>query len=222
MPSQITTLINRPDTFEAVRDKIAQILADEIAQQVILATADGLDPAEWDAVVYTEKFKPWDKKNKSTMIINVWFDTMNLSTAGSSMVDIQKYTGIFNIDIIGSASSKDTAGGHIPGDEQGARNAHRGARLVRSILMAGQYTYLGDQELPRIISGRKVESLSTFQPQADQNDADNTVGVRVQLAVDYNEFAPQYQPQRVDELFTEVRRGEDGSVLAQILQTYET
>ena len=53
----IQTLINKTDSFELVRDKIAMILADEFASQQALAQAEAIDPAPWDISVYTERSK---------------------------------------------------------------------------------------------------------------------------------------------------------------------
>ena len=41
------SLIDKQDSFEIVRDKIALILANEIASQQVLAKADSRNPDDW-------------------------------------------------------------------------------------------------------------------------------------------------------------------------------
>ena len=41
----LTTLLNTPDSFELIRDKLSSLLALEFANQVRLAAAAGVDPA---------------------------------------------------------------------------------------------------------------------------------------------------------------------------------
>ena len=65
----ITELIDKLDNFEIIRDKIALILANEIANQKVIATNQGkTTPDEWNFKTYTERSNPREdfiKKDES-------------------------------------------------------------------------------------------------------------------------------------------------------------
>ncbi|ANO58039.1 hypothetical protein [Shewanella phage SFCi1] len=212
--SQITTLIDGPDTFEVIRDKIAQILADESANQVALATTAGKpNPQEWALKVYTERATPWDNGKDDEVIVNVWYDTASIDESASNTVQSQTMRGTFNIDVIGFATSKADGAGQKPGDEGAARVAQRGLRLVRNIIMSSFYTYL---DLRGVVGQRMPQSITSFQPQLNDQAYLNAVGSRFALAVRYEETSPQYQPIPLQELAIEVQIAEDGRVLAEV------
>lgn len=217
--AEITQLIDKQDTFELVRDKIALILATESAAQVVLATTAGKpDPSLWALKVYIERASPWDDAADGDIIVNVWFDTASVDEAASNTVRNQTMRGTFNIDVIGFGNSKPNGtGGHRPGDEVAALNAQRGLRLVRNIIMASSYTYLG---LRTIVGQRMPQSITSFQPQLNSKPADHVVGARLALGVRYEEFSPQYEPALLQELGVRIERAEDGQVLAQLDYDY--
>ncbi len=212
--SQITTLIDSPDTFEIVRDKIAQILADETANQVALATTAGKpNPEDWALQVYIERATPWDNGQNNDMLVNVWYDTASIDESASNTVQSQTMRGTFNIDVIGFAASKSAGAGHVPGDEAAALVAQRGLRLARNIIMSSFYTYL---DLRGLVGQRMPQSISSFQPQLNDRANLHAVGVRLALGVRYEEYSPQYTPAQLLELAIEVQRAEDGKVLAEV------
>lgn len=212
----IQTLIDRPDTFEVVRDQIALILATEVENQKALAVAEGKDPAEWDLKIYTERSNAWEAFQDNTAeeqapIVNVWFDSSSFPRGNGDTVTRQAAAGIFNVDIVAVGKSRpDGSGGQIPGDAEAALNAQRGLRLVRSILMASNYTYLN---LRNLVWGRWPSDVKTFQPPTGARSAQNVLGARLALAVEYNEFAPQHVGQELELLSTTINRAEDGQVL---------
>jgi hypothetical protein len=217
--AKITQLIDKLDTFEIVRDKIATILADESAMQVQLATTAGKpDPSLWDLKVYIERATPWDDSKDGEVIVNVWFDTTSVEQPASNTVRNQTMRGTFNVDVIGFAVSKPNgSGGQIAGDELAALNAQRGLRLVRNILMASTYTYL---DLRGMVGQRMPQSISSFQPQLNSNAVTHAVGTRFALGVRYEEFSPQYEPVSLLELGVIIERAEDGRVLAELEYKY--
>lgn len=209
----ITTLIDKEDVFELVRDKIAQILADESVSQQALAVDAGKDPTLWDLSVFTERSTPWDNAAPGKLIINVWFDTATPDEKSSNTVESQTMRGTFNIDVIGTGVSTPNGAGHNPGDKTAALEASRGLRLVRNILMASTYTYL---DMRPIVASRMPQSIAQFPVRIDNKAVDHVSGARLALDVRYEEFSPQYEPATIEELRTEIQRAEDGSVLAQI------
>lgn len=198
-----------------VRDKIAQILADESAMQVQIATTEGKpDPQQWALKVYTERATPWDDYTSGELLVNVWFDATTIDEAAANTPRNQTMRGTFNIDVLGFAVSKpDGSGGQLAGDELAAKEAQRGLRLVRNIIMADSYTYL---DMRPLVGQRMPQSISTFQPQLNGKPTEHVVGARLSLGVRYEEYAPQYEPVQLQTIFTEVTRAEDGRVLAEI------
>lgn len=211
MPN-ITTLIDKQDSFEIIRDKIAAILVDESLSQVALATTAGKpNPSEWELKVYTERAAPWDNYTGGDVIVNVWFDTATPDESGGGTVYEQVMRGTFNVDVIGFANSKADGAGHVAGDKQAALTAARGVRLVRNILMSSFYTYLGLQPL---VGKRMPSGVTSFQPQFNSSAYTNAVGIRLSMEVRYSEFSPQYVPEYLEELSVTLQRAEDGHIYA--------
>ncbi len=211
----IPTLIDKFDNFEIVRDQIAAILAAEVVSQKALATAGGKDPAEWDLEIYTERSNPWDKwqndQANETPIVNVWFDNSSFDPSASNSIDRQKCEAIFNIDCYGLGVSEDVpAGGHTPGDKDAALEVQRVLRLVRNILMAGEYTYLA---LRGVVWRRWPQSITVFQPQIDGRTVQQIVGARLAFRVEFNEFSPEVAEEVLEIASIDIIRTEDGQIV---------
>lgn len=212
----ITQLIDKQDTFEIVRDRIAEIIVTESASQKALAVTAGKDPALWDLAVFTERSNPWDDDGvNDEVIINVWFESAAPDDRASNVVERQTMVGQFNIDVVGFGVSRDTPTGHEPGDEAAARTAARGLRLVRNILMSSYYTYLG-ADLRGIVGQRWVSNIASFQPQATSRELTQSVGARLTMSVRYDEFSPQYPPVQLEYMANQVTRASNGQLLVQI------
>lgn len=216
----ITKLIDKQDSFEIVRDQIAAILKLEVVNQMQLATAAGKDASLWNVDVFSERSNPWEQYQNADVsepnnpIVNVWFDSANSDDASSDTVERQKVNGTFNVDCYACGISTETGDGHNPGDQQAALNLHRVIRLVRNILMAGEYTYLG---LPRrdlqFVWRRRIDSITIFQPSADDATMQNIVGARIVFRVEFNEFSPQVESVPLELLSVQVKRAETGEIL---------
>ena len=211
----ITELIDKQDTFEIVRDQIAAILAINVANQMVLATAAAEDPALWEMLIFQERSNPWEQYlNDATFvtpIVNVWYDNSNFDPDGSNVVERQKSMSVYNIDCYGrGVSSSVRAAGHVPGDRDAAFTTHRALRLVRNILMAGEYTYL---DLRGLVWQRWSQAITVFQPQADGVAVQNIVGARFELMVTFNEFSPQVIGEPLELLSSDVHRTEDGQIV---------
>ncbi len=220
----IDTLIVEQDNFELVRDQIAAILVSETKSQQALAVQATKDPALWRLRVFAERSNPWEQflnapADKSPLV-NVWYDNSGFAEGSSNVSERQKAEAIFNIDCYGYANSSDNAGGgHNPGDKEAALEVQRAIRLVRKILMAAEYTYLGMRGL---VWQRWPQSINIFQPQQGENAIQNVVAARIALRVGFNEFAPQVTPETLDFLSIDVRRTEDGEVVLEADYDYST
>jgi len=210
-------LIDKEDNFEIIRDQIAQIIADESVNQMVLAANAAKDPSLWELRVFAERSNPFEQFMNNPVadtspIINVWFDNYNVDLGSSNSVERQTTRGNFNIDCYGYGLSKDDGGsGHIPGDEEAALEAQRAVRLVRNIMMLDINTYL---QLRGVVQTRMPQDVSTFQPQFNGQPAVQVVGARISLNVRFDEYSPQFVNDTLDELGVTITRASDGQVLA--------
>lgn len=227
----LTTLIDKNDTFELVRDQIGAILALESANQITLAIADGKTAAEadagWKLRVYLERSNPWEQFLNAdatpapdlSPVINVWFSNADFPKSSSNTIEEQKSEAVMNIDCYGyGQSADDAAGGHIPGDRLAAFEAQRALRLVRNIIMAGPNTYLqmrANTNPGAPVWGRWPQSITSFQPELDVRPVGHVVGLRLALRVDFTEFSPQVEPETLELLSVDIHRALDGMLIAE-------
>ncbi len=220
MAALLTTLIDKQDNSELVRNKVAQILADEIAAQFILAAGEA-DPSLWDFDVFLERSNPWEllhdvngKTTGETRLVNVWLD--NSVFVDGDIVNRQQPTTTINIDCMSTKAALNKVSGGIltPADEAASLDAENVARLVRNILMSAIYMNL---QMKGIVGKRWISRMQKFQPDRDDQPAVNSMGYRVTLEVSHNEFSPQEAGVSLDLIVTEIERGEDlGNVLASV------
>lgn len=213
----IAELIDKQDNFEVIRDQIAAILATEVASQMALASGEGKDPNDWKLRIFSERSNPWEQllneQTDRSPIVNVWFDTSNFDPAASNISERQRTEGVFNIDCYGyGISSDEPGGGHNPGDKEAAFEVHKALRLVRNILMAAEYTYLG---LRGVVWQRWPQSITVFQPQLDGRQMQQLVGARLAFRVVFNEFSPQVPAETLELVSVDVKRTEDGEIAAE-------
>lgn len=223
----ITDLIDKFDNVELIRDKIALILANEVVSQKAIAVSKGKNSTLWDFKVYTERSNPIENflniNEDATLannlpIVNVWFDNYNLEDKSSNTVERQVINGIFNIDIYALEIAKNNpSSGHLMGDELANRETQRVFRLVRNILMASSYTYLG---MRNVVGKRWIQSVTAFQPDSSGKNMQQVQAIRISFVVQFNEFSPQYQGQGLELISNELKRNEDGSVIANVDFTY--
>lgn len=190
---------------------------------MLLATAAGKDPDDWKLRVYTERSNPFEAflngnpVSDTSPIVNVWFDNSTADGRASNVSERQKMEGSFNIDCYGYGVAQDVAaGGHKPGDREAALEVQRAVRLVRNILMAAEYTYLG---LRGTVGSRWPQNITSFPPQIDARQVQQIAGARIALNVSFNEFSPQVSGETLELVSAIVERAEDGEIL--ILADYE-
>lgn len=223
----ITSLIDKFDNMELIRDKIASILTNEIANQKALAIAANKNSNLWNFKVYIERSNPIENflniNEDATLadnlpIVNVWFDNYNLEDKSSNTVEKQTINGTFNIDIYALGIAKNNPlSGHLMGDELANRETQRVFRLVRNILMSSNYTYL---EMQKTVGRRWIQSVTSFQPESDGKVIQQIQAIRIAFTVQFIEFSPQYQGQSLELISNELKRNEDGSVIANVDFTY--
>lgn len=215
----ISTLIDKYDTSEIVRDKIAAILLAESTSQQALAVVAGEDPKLWKLRVFTDRSNPWeewlnlevdDTSADLAPIVNITLNSIDYSGKVGDTVERQTASGSFWLDCYGVGFSSANGSGHIAGDALAAREASRCARLVRNILMSSIYTYL---DLPRGTVGKRwITTSQMFQPDIDSQSRIKVVGSRISFSADFNEFSPQYVGSPLESIAIDVLRLETGEV----------
>jgi len=221
LTAQIDDLIVDRDNFEIIRDQIAAILLVESKRQQQIAAAAGQDPEQWRLRVYVEASNPWaswvgednddDARRDESPVVNVQFDQDEVDRGKSNVVSRQHHNGTFFCDCYGYGISTEELHGHRRGDRVAAFEAQRAARLVRKILMASHYTYLGMQG---VVGIRMTQSRTMFRPQIDARTVHKIEALRLSLSVGFNEFSPQVQGQPLELISASVFRSEvDGQLL---------
>jgi len=216
----IDQLIDKTDTFERVRDEIAAILLAETTNQKALAMAAGKPANEWALNIYTERSDPWNEyldlpetlenPDEAPRVVNVWFNGLTFDMTGSNVVESQKATAIYHVDCYAYAASADATLGHVPGDQAANMRAHRTVRLVRNILMAATYTYLG---MRGVVVRRWINAIDAFQPSANDRLAQSIGAARISLQVEFSEFSPQVTGVPLELISTSVKRnGHTGQI----------
>jgi hypothetical protein len=126
--SKINELIT-PRGFEIVRDRIGEIVADEMANQFTLHSDSSINPT-----VFVERFIPFGKEELP--VVNI--------TLGRGLFDNKKAPGAdgtynFNIDVYANAKSSDSA----DADKTASLKMQRMAGMIYYILSDPQYRTLG-------------------------------------------------------------------------------
>jgi len=210
--AKITTLIDKQDSNEIVRDQIAAILTIEIENQKALAISASKNPDDFSFSVYIERSNPWESEEMP--LVNVMFDNDRFDNKNSNQVERQRAVGTFHIDCY---AVKETTDDNY-GDELSSREADRIARLGRNILMAGEYTYLalGSREYGignNIVAKRNILRREKFQPDIQNTSYENIIACRLTIEVEYDEFSPQAEMEDFELLINSCTRSDDGKVL---------
>jgi len=208
-------LIDKQDMFEKVRDRIAAILAAEIAIQQTKATAAGKDPEDWRIRTYSERANPWDNLRGSDQspVANVWYSNGNFDPKKSNSSTRQLGVFRYNIDAYCTQVAEQTTAGHSAGEELAARKVHRAARILRNIIMHDSWTYLGYQGL---VWKREIASIDVFQPLSEKRPVENVIGCRLGLDVTFDETTDLADENILEVINITFQYEPDGMVIAEL------
>lgn len=178
MPKILTGIL--PRSFEVIRDRIGEILAEELPSQATLLTEPDLDVKVW-----VERFVPFDKEELPA--INVLF---NRGDYGNTNIRSQHADFNFEIHLHSKAKSSATDRGDVLSMEK----LQRLIGVCQAILMDSSYIRLAfdPPTVAPLISGREVKSIETFSG-TDNKDAESVAMGRIILSVlatDTVEFKP--------------------------------
>lgn len=185
--SKITTEIPLQG-FELIRDKIGEILADEILAQFAIHA----DP-ERKANVFIERIIPIDKID--TPVVNVLYSRSSYD--GNIAINTDGKNS-YNIDVYAKAKTKIGKSG----DVQAMSNLTRILGIVRAILESPHYLTLGF--VPPFIMHTEVSSIEIRDPSNNQ-DAANIMMGRLIFVVDAAENTEKIQPVAAEGYDTEVK-----------------
>jgi hypothetical protein len=204
MTATIETLITGVDTSEIIGDRIAEILVDELANQVVLATAAGppVDPLDYAANVYRERWRPWEQwlnnedNARLPFVVNVTQISQHLDQSRSNNAQRQSFTGVYNLDIYAGGRAQADGTGQILADEDAKKQRSLAARLVRKSLSAPGHIYLRDappvgKKTREFVSGSRFPDFEFFPEAVEDLPAQSVKALRAAFEVDYNEFNPQ-------------------------------
>lgn len=209
--AQIQELLSTPDNIEKIRDRIAAILKLELTSQYERAMDTHIEDADdYRILVFLEADRPWQSTEGGAFpLVNVQLlDYKPLEASRGCSVGRKNYTAQFAIDCYarGRPDNPDYFD-----DADASLKAWKVGRVVRSILMAGQYTYLGMRD---VVSRRAITKGETGRP-SDATMDDSAVAVivcRLLFSVDYYEDSPQAAPVEFEGM-SFIATGQGGEVL---------
>lgn len=163
--AKITSIIP-VQMFEIIRDRIAEILASEFANQFILSSDPNINASVW-----VERFVPFDKTDMPS--INVALNRGDYSNKDMTAVD-----GAYRYNIDCYASHPDTSTGQ--GDSKASIILQRIIGMCRFILESTQYKTLG--YAPPFNCRVAVRSIAIYDPINNQ-DATHQAQGRIEFTV---------------------------------------
>ena len=190
----VNELLSTPDNVEIIRDQLCGILALECAHQYELAQEGHSTVAEdFNIKVYLENDEPWELQTEEDKdvfpLVNVSLQGAK-SDSGSTSTNSTARTATFFVDCYASGIFD---GSGLSG-RMAVIKAWKTARIVRNILEAANYAYLG---LRGVVSKRAITDFETGMPKT-QNAAIRVCVVRLKLDVSYTEVSPQVSGVEID------------------------
>lgn len=214
MNAIINKLIDKKDTFEIIRLKIASILKYELENQKKLAKEQGKDDNKYNIDIYVERINPWliysneingDEKG-ALPLVNITFESDNLTQSGSMNIVRQKSQGTFYIDCYAfkNKSFDENA------DEASSKEADRISTIIRNILMYSGYLCLG---LEGLVVRRYITKREKLTQNSDSNSSESVAVCRLTLIVDYAEYSFEEDPVVLESIIGECLLNDTGKVI---------
>ena len=171
--------------FETIRDAIGVILATELAKQKTLTTN-----VLFDAPVYVERFVSFDATEIPAVNV-VYNDTKFTNQDHVSQTGESTYY----VDVVTSANDSTS----IRGDKQASINCHKLLGVIRTILSAGEYRFLGLTQ--GIVQNKTINSISISQPSSN-GDGLHIISGRLEIKIKANESNNDLTSIDLTEIFT--------------------
>ena len=184
----IPDLISEPDIVEIVRDQTAAILSLELQNQYALALAAAVPRAiDYKVKVYVENARPYEAETAEDLLsfVNITLPKVDVPRGNSRMGD-QKETALFHLYCAACGNNS----GNFRDDKSSALRAWKVMRLVRRILMADVYTYLG---LRGTVGQRHIFLMEAGTPPAPEKSSLAYTVIRASLEVSFVEHGTAVQ-----------------------------
>jgi hypothetical protein len=193
---KITKLIDTPDTIEIVRDQIAAILSLELRNQRVLALdLRKSDAKDYDVAVFIENTRPYDSEGAMKPLVNVLLPKVQALDV-NSRIGSQKERAVIWLDC---AAWGNDAG--FTDDRTASLRAWKISRLVRRILTADFYAYLG---LRGIVASRRIVLREVGIPDNAERSAAAVAVVRIVLEVEFLEKSIGVESTDIESIYFEI------------------
>lgn len=182
--------------FELVRDRIAQIIALELAGQVAL---DPADEQLQGITVFTDRFVPLAETELPA--VDVLFSSSAYETSSVMRAD---GPSTYVINVFTKQDTQITEGGDkvARGDTLSVNQNSRILGVIRAILQSSPYKSLAFAPSEVSIGGRKVDRLMSVDPSAVDENVSNVSKGMLQFTVKFCETAELDKTRILEELVT--------------------
>ncbi len=193
----ITELIDKTDNLTVLRDRLAEVLIVELANQRALAVAASRDPAPWDLRIFTEARRPWEEWHAEqpphVPIVNLSIMSSDIDERRSASSIDTVHAGKIAIDGYAAGVPFEGPGGstHTPGGLAGALARDRAATLVRNILTAGANSELQLNGEKILWGGVILSGYKTFSADEAHLPAPTVSGFQFIADLVYNETSSE-------------------------------
>lgn len=178
----------QPRGFELIRNRIAEILAEEIPNQSLLIADPSLN-----AKVWMERFVRFDHTELPSINVSLVQGEFNPSFLGKKTGEYQ-----FDIDVYSKGKSTQENGG----DTLSTILLHRITGIIDAILSNPVYKTLGF--IPPFIGGTRIQNIKIADPQKNM-DTESVVMSRLSFFVRCEEITELIQPSTLDSHQTQVK-----------------
>ncbi|MGL4981722.1 MAG: hypothetical protein ACRC4W_02485 [Treponemataceae bacterium] len=190
-------LISEKDNIELIRHRIVEILSFELENQKNLAESAGLSDKDlYNIAIFEEALRPYDYDHQHFPLINVLLNETQEQKGSNAILGSQNYTANFEIQCYAKGTSFDEQGEFISDVQQSFTSAWVVARLVRNILMSGQYAFFG---MKKKVLRRRLSGLKAGVPSDLAQAGFSVACVVLSFSVDFFEDAPEVSPIEIDE-----------------------
>lgn len=160
-----------PQSFELIRDRLGELLFDELQRQYAFSYDDVLNP-----VVYMERFVPFNESEIYKGAVNVTVARQMLNN--QSLLQSDGINTYF-IDVYQCAKSTTIDGNKIDGASIATKNMHRLCGVIRAIIEDARYKTLGFA--PGFIGNRHVVDIKFNNPKVEDKVSVSTGRVILQV-----------------------------------------
>jgi hypothetical protein len=199
MVSVLDNRITEPLAFTVVRQRIVDILEDELENQIALAEAEEppADTTPYEITIFQEKTNPWQLGQFPCA--NVWYDTAAIDTSVAPPTANQQGEHFYNIDVYDSHPSElDPQHAVIFGDYLIQIAVQNYAAVLYQILMADINTKL---QFPSrqagtpiaFFSHRQIVEMVTYKQTFGDHPVDNVAAFRLRLKTVHTELIPKIE-----------------------------